>query len=374
MSDGAAGDLYNILGPDRAPIVCKMKAIASREGFATLERWLGQADALFLRRDQADPLVVLPWQTWALLVPGMHRPGSATAANAENCLLAQSGPDAAEAGPGNSAPASAVGDPGAIALDELIAARQPTHGDFAETAAIAQALKAVFAAAGADRFEPVQREALDQIAVKLARICAGDPTCADHWLDLAAMPSLPLAMSAPAKLSGIALLRELVGWIATQPDGGGEAPRAFVSGIAVYEAGAADGLDLGDCLGLTPAPGQAAWWTIERRAKAGGKILEIDRLMFPEPCRPSMKSRADRIAGALGRYENGGWLREWTWPVPPADPLRRLLWQLLKLGEAPSARTIRRLLAEARSWPIATSFGGQLEFSPSSDAVREEIA
>jgi hypothetical protein len=31
----------------------------------------------------------------------------------------------------------------------------------------------------------VEREALDQIAVKLARICAGDPACADHWRDLA---------------------------------------------------------------------------------------------------------------------------------------------------------------------------------------------
>jgi hypothetical protein len=31
----------------------------------------------------------------------------------------------------------------------------------------------------------VQREALDQIAVKLARILSGDPTCADDWRDLA---------------------------------------------------------------------------------------------------------------------------------------------------------------------------------------------
>jgi hypothetical protein len=58
------------------------------------------------------------------------------------------------------------------------------HGDFADTAAIAQALKAVLAAASA-RLGAVQREALDQIAVKIARICAGDPTCADHWRDLA---------------------------------------------------------------------------------------------------------------------------------------------------------------------------------------------
>jgi hypothetical protein len=38
--------------------------------------WLADADALLLRRDdRVDPLVVLPWQTWAWLVPGMARPG-----------------------------------------------------------------------------------------------------------------------------------------------------------------------------------------------------------------------------------------------------------------------------------------------------------
>ena len=35
----------------------------------------------------------------------------------------------------------------------------------------------------AARFEAPQREALDQIAVKLARTVAGDPNHADHSLD-----------------------------------------------------------------------------------------------------------------------------------------------------------------------------------------------
>jgi hypothetical protein len=69
-------DLY-VFGPGAAPIVCEVKARASGEGFVTLERWLGDADALFLRRDRADPLMVLPLQTWARLVPGMARPGRA---------------------------------------------------------------------------------------------------------------------------------------------------------------------------------------------------------------------------------------------------------------------------------------------------------
>jgi hypothetical protein len=37
-----------------------VKARANGESFATLERWLGDADALFLRRDRASPIVVLP--------------------------------------------------------------------------------------------------------------------------------------------------------------------------------------------------------------------------------------------------------------------------------------------------------------------------
>jgi Holliday junction resolvase len=57
--NGADVDLY-VFGPDAAPLVCEVKARASGEGFATLERWLGDADALFLRRDRAEPLVVLP--------------------------------------------------------------------------------------------------------------------------------------------------------------------------------------------------------------------------------------------------------------------------------------------------------------------------
>lgn len=166
--NGADVDLY-VFGRDAAPLVCEVKARASGEGFATLERWLGDADVLFLRRDRAEPLVVLPWSTWARLLPGMAREGANT-----DRLSAES----------DGAPAGSAGDPVAIALDELIDAHEATHGAFTNTAAIAQALKAVVDVAAAG-LGPMQREALDQIAVKLARICAGDPTCADHWRDLA---------------------------------------------------------------------------------------------------------------------------------------------------------------------------------------------
>ena len=39
----------------------EVKGRASGEGFATIKRWLGTNDILFLLEDRADPLVVLPW-------------------------------------------------------------------------------------------------------------------------------------------------------------------------------------------------------------------------------------------------------------------------------------------------------------------------
>ena len=56
--DGYAGDVIV------AGLRAEVKARASGGGFVTLERWLGENDLLFLRRDRTTPLVVLPWSTW----------------------------------------------------------------------------------------------------------------------------------------------------------------------------------------------------------------------------------------------------------------------------------------------------------------------
>lgn len=74
---GAAGgsfsgdvDIY-IDGKDEAPLVTEVKARANGEGFKTLENWLGEDnDALFLRRDRSEHMVVLPWRTWVRLIGG----------------------------------------------------------------------------------------------------------------------------------------------------------------------------------------------------------------------------------------------------------------------------------------------------------------
>lgn len=65
-------DVY-AFGREDAPLVTEVKARKSGQGFATIERWLGENDALFLRRDRADPFVVIPWRVWRRLLTGAER-------------------------------------------------------------------------------------------------------------------------------------------------------------------------------------------------------------------------------------------------------------------------------------------------------------
>jgi hypothetical protein len=48
--------------------VAEVKARKDGQGFAQLERWLDTYDLLFLRRNHADPLVVMPWRVWAAML------------------------------------------------------------------------------------------------------------------------------------------------------------------------------------------------------------------------------------------------------------------------------------------------------------------
>lgn len=56
------------VGVIQPPLIGEVKARKNGAGFATLEGWLASNDVLFLRRDRAEPLVVLPWSTWEKLV------------------------------------------------------------------------------------------------------------------------------------------------------------------------------------------------------------------------------------------------------------------------------------------------------------------
>ena len=65
-------DIY-IFGTDEAPCICEVKGRKGGAGFVTLEKWLGDYDALFLRRDNTDPLIVLPWRIWSRLIKQVRR-------------------------------------------------------------------------------------------------------------------------------------------------------------------------------------------------------------------------------------------------------------------------------------------------------------
>ena len=56
-----------------APLIAEVKARANGAGFGALEKWLGDYDALFLRRNGTAPLVLVPWRTWARILSEVLR-------------------------------------------------------------------------------------------------------------------------------------------------------------------------------------------------------------------------------------------------------------------------------------------------------------
>jgi hypothetical protein len=61
------------------------------------------------------------------------------------------------------------------------------YGDFIDHAGICQAIKDAMAKTSGSKWEhlpPVQKQALDVIADKIARILSGDPLYDDNWIDI----------------------------------------------------------------------------------------------------------------------------------------------------------------------------------------------
>jgi Holliday junction resolvase len=52
-------DLY-LFGRDASPLIAEVKARKNGGGFVQIERWLGDYDLSALRRNHADPIMVLP--------------------------------------------------------------------------------------------------------------------------------------------------------------------------------------------------------------------------------------------------------------------------------------------------------------------------
>lgn len=73
----------------------------------------------------------------------------------------------------------------------IISTRQPTHGDYSSTSAIAQMLKADMSHQSSWSSLPEnQRESLEMIATKIARILSGDADLRDHWDGIAGYAKL----------------------------------------------------------------------------------------------------------------------------------------------------------------------------------------
>ena len=67
----------------------------------------------------------------------------------------------------------------------LLQNREKTHGSYPSTAKLSQALKDTMKS-GPNwiRLSDAQAEALEMIALKIARILSGDPEYPDHWDDV----------------------------------------------------------------------------------------------------------------------------------------------------------------------------------------------
>lgn len=55
-------DIY-VYGRESGPFVAEVKARKNGGGFVQLERWLGEYDLLVLKRNNREPMIVLPWRS-----------------------------------------------------------------------------------------------------------------------------------------------------------------------------------------------------------------------------------------------------------------------------------------------------------------------
>jgi len=75
----------------------------------------------------------------------------------------------------------AIRDP----IDAVLAHREDQHGSYADTSRTAQHIKqALREGANWSILADHQKDALEMIAVKLARILSGNPNVSDHWDDI----------------------------------------------------------------------------------------------------------------------------------------------------------------------------------------------
>lgn len=76
-------------------------------------------------------------------------------------------------------------------VEAVLTERGERYGKFANHAVVSQGLKDVLRGhEGYENLEPDQKEAVEMICHKLARIVNGDPNYADSWVDIAGYAKL----------------------------------------------------------------------------------------------------------------------------------------------------------------------------------------
>ena len=75
-------------------------------------------------------------------------------------------------------------------INQILAERAKTHGDYRDHARTTQNLKRSFRQDIRRILNDSQLEAVDMILHKLGRIASGDPNFADHWDDIAGYATL----------------------------------------------------------------------------------------------------------------------------------------------------------------------------------------
>lgn len=77
--------------------------------------------------------------------------------------------------------------------DPLLVAKQATHGEFKDNASVSQGIKNIYRhSPGWGQLEMIERETMDQIALKFSRILSGKSMSREHWEDVVGYGNLVL--------------------------------------------------------------------------------------------------------------------------------------------------------------------------------------
>ena len=71
-AEGFKGDIIVDLGMEEN-LIGEIKARRAASGFKTIDKWLGDNDLLFLKRDQRKPAVYMSWDTYEKLIKWIQK-------------------------------------------------------------------------------------------------------------------------------------------------------------------------------------------------------------------------------------------------------------------------------------------------------------